>query len=213
MPKKPFELLAATTNPGKLLEIQTMMSVLPVSIFGLPSFAGVSEIEETGSSFLENASLKAAGYALQTGKWTLADDSGLQVEALGGAPGIYSARFGPANSDFDEKIRFLLQELDKSGSQNRSARFVAAVSFASPKGEIVYSTEGICRGSIAEKPFGKMGFGYDPIFIPDGFSQSFGQLPAELKNEMSHRARALRKFIRYLADFMGVSLDQTIFRL
>lgn len=212
MLKKDFELLAATTNLGKLREIEAALSKLPVSLISLSSFPEIREIPETGSSYAENASLKAAGYAWQTGKWTLADDSGLEVTALGGAPGIFSARFGGLTS-FDEKIKHLLAELTKSGTADRSARFAAAVALAEPTGRIVFSAEGICPGIIAEKPRGELGFGYDPVFIPEGFSTSFGELPPEIKNEISHRARALRKFIRYLADFMGVSLDQSIFRL
>lgn len=210
---KDFELLAATNNPGKLGEIRTLLTGLPVSLLDLTSFPRVREITESGSTFVENAALKAAGYARQTGKWTIADDSGLEVKALGGSPGIFSARFGSPNSDFDEKITYLLSEMDKSGSCDRSARFVAALAFAAPDGRLMFSTVGICRGTIAENPSGEGGFGYDPVFIPEGFLHSFGEIPLEVKNEISHRARALTKFIRYFADFMDVSLDQSIFRL
>lgn len=210
MQRTDFELLAATSNAGKFQEIKTLLSVLPLSLLNLASFPAVLEIAETGSSFMENASLKASGYARQTGRWTMADDSGLEVKAIGGAPGIFSARYGEPNSDFGEKIAYLLREIGKTGSRDRSARFVAALACAAPDGRIIFSTIGICRGAIAETPSGGGGFGYDPVFVPQGFLQSFAELPPEVKNEISHRARALRKFIRYFADFMGVSLDQSV---
>jgi XTP/dITP diphosphohydrolase len=145
---------------------------------------------------------------LQTGIWSLADDSGLEVEALGGAPGIFSARYAGANTSYQDKIQKLLDELKTTDDKERRARFVCAMAISDVKGEIKFVAEETCDGRIALTPKGANGFGYDPIFIPDGFGQTFGELADEIKQKISHRARAAEKIIQYLRAFKAVSLDQ-----
>lgn len=196
-----FELLIATKNVGKIKELEQLLADLPFVLRSLRDFPEVIEPEETGLTFAENAVLKAKYYALQTGLPALADDSGLEVSALGGAPGVYSARYAGENTDYDEKIERLLNELRAVSIDNRTARFVCAMAIADEKGEIKYLTEGVCNGKISFKPSGKNGFGYDPVFIPEGFHETFGELSNEIKRQISHRARACEKIIAYLRGF------------
>ncbi len=200
------ELLIATRNKGKIAEIEEFLRGKPFLIKGLGDFAGTRDVAETGGTFTENAILKARGYALQTGVFSLADDSGLEIEALGGAPGVFSARYGGENSGYDEKMRIVLAELAQakiSGKQRR-ARFVCAMALANERGEILGTSEGICSGSIALRPRGTGGFGYDPIFIPDGFSETFGELDEAVKQQISHRKRAFDGIMPFLLDFTRV---------
>jgi XTP/dITP diphosphohydrolase len=192
-------LLVATGNAGKIRELEEFLADLPFILRGLREFPNVSEVEETGATFTENAVLKAKGYAVQTELWTLADDSGLEVEALGGAPGVFSARYAGENSNDEEKIAKLLDELGEN--IERRARFVCVMAIADQTGDIKYISEGICDGRIALNPSGTKGFGYDPIFIPDGFEQTFGELSGVVKQKISHRARAMEKIIQYLRGF------------
>jgi XTP/dITP diphosphohydrolase len=201
----PTELLIATRNRGKLTEIRELINHLPLALKSLPDFPHTTEVEETGATFEENASLKAMAYALQTGLWSLSDDSGLEVYALGGAPGVYSARYaGPEASD-SERVELLLKELARTGDPLRSARFVCAVSISDPKGRIVNLSEGVCDGRIAFHPRGEGGFGYDPVFIPDGYEQTFGELSSEIKGLISHRARALAATRDFLLKLFGAN--------
>ena len=201
----PTELLIATRNQGKLTEIHELINHLPLALKSLLDFPNTTEVEETGATFEENAAIKATDYALQTGLWTLSDDSGLEVEALGGAPGIYSARYaGPAASDM-ERVELLLKELARTGDPFRRARFVCAVSIADPTGRIVNLSEGVCDGLIAFHPRGEGGFGYDPVFIPDGYEQTFGELSSEIKGLISHRARALAAMRDFLLKLFGAN--------
>lgn len=198
------EILIATKNAGKIKELGLLLAVLPISLRGLNDFPKIIEPAETGSDFASNAALKAKSYALQTGLWALADDSGLEVEALNGAPGVFSARYGGANAGDAEKIKKLLDELDKmppDAAPGRAARFVCVMAIADPTGEIKYLAEGICHGKIAGSPRGTNGFGYDPIFIPEGFEETFGELSNQIKRLISHRARASEKIIEYLRGF------------
>ena len=199
-----FELLIATKNVGKIKELEELMADTPVQLRSLNDFANVIEPEETGATFAENARLKAEFYASQTELWALADDSGLEVEALRGAPGVFSARYAGENASDEEKIAKLLQELNATQDRQRRARFVCAMAISDEKGEIKFLTEGVCDGKIALNASGTNGFGYDPIFIPDGFEQTFGELSGEIKREISHRARAAKKIIQYLCDFYAV---------
>lgn len=196
-----MQILLATRNPGKMDEFGTLLLGLPFEVIGLDRFANVSDVEETGTTFAENARIKAAGYARQTGVHTIADDSGLEIAALGGRPGVFSARYAGDFTGYDEKIRLLLIELASARSADRSARFVAYIAFALPDGEIVFEAEGTCEGSIAFEARGTSGFGYDPIFIPAGHNETFGESTVELKHSISHRARAAAKIMRYLRDF------------
>lgn len=199
-----FRLLLATGNQGKVRELRDLFAVLPIDLLDLNDFDSVEEVSETGSTFEENAVLKASGYARQTGVWALADDSGLEVAALGGAPGVYSARFAGAETGYDIKIAALRRQIDAGGETDRRARFVCVMALAAPNGEIRFTAEGICEGTIADAPRGTLGFGYDPVFVPDGFDRTFGELEEGMKQQISHRGRAAAQILRYLLDFIDV---------
>lgn len=198
-----MKLVLATSNPGKLTELRKMLSETPISVVSLADFKSIVSVDETGSTFAENAILKAAGYALQTGFPTLADDSGLEIEALDGRPGIHSARYG-GDIPFVEKMALILAEVAAIGSTERHARFVSSIAFADSHGRLIDTVDGECTGVLAEDPRGNGGFGYDPIFIPDGFDQTFGELPDDVKGQISHRSRAFFKIMPYLRDFYTV---------
>lgn len=198
-----LRLVLATSNQGKLLELRQLLDGVPVSILSLDEFPLITDVEETGATFSDNAALKAVGYALQTGLPTLADDSGLEVEALDGRPGIHSARYG-GNTSFAEKMAMVLDELVAVGDFNRRARFVSSIAFANANGAILRTVEGSCTGVLAESPRGNGGFGYDPIFVPDGHSRTFGELSKSAKRQISHRSRAFSKIMPYLRDFYAV---------
>ncbi len=192
----PLELLIATSNAGKLRELKVLLAGLPFCVKGLGDIQ-VAEVEETGATFAENAELKAAGYARQTGIWAFADDSGLEVEALKGAPGVFSARYGGPHTDYTSKMQLLLAAI-KNAEAGRHARFVCAIAVADPSGRIKAAATGVCRGTIAAIPSGSGGFGYDPIFIPNGYEQTFGELPGSIKSKISHRARAYDEILPFL---------------
>lgn len=175
-------LVAATSNPGKLKEIQPYFVDLGWELQLKPEEL---EIEETGETFLANACLKASEVAKATGQWAIADDSGLAVDALNGQPGIYSARYGKTDR---ERIERLLKEL--TGETNRKAQFVCAVATARPDGTIAVQVEGICPGEILEAPRGSGGFGYDPIFYVPAQQLTFAEMSPALKRSLSHRGRA-----------------------
>ena len=187
------ELLVATHNEGKTRELSDLLADAPLRLRGLKEFPWVEEAEETGATFEENAVLKARHYGSRCGLWTLADDSGLEVEALGGAPGVYSARYGGRGISYAERMGLLLEALAATGDEERRARFVCVIALADPRTGAVETFEGVCEGRIAHAPKGMGGFGYDPLFIPEGHAQSFGELPSEVKQSLSHRARALAK--------------------
>jgi XTP/dITP diphosphohydrolase len=199
-------LLVGTQNRGKLYELQALLGDLPFKLSSLTDFPNVTTVPETGESFIENASLKAVGYATQTGCLTLADDSGLEVDALGGAPGVLSARYAGDSASDAERTDKLLVELSSTPALKRSARFVSAVAIADGGGRILDVSVGECYGRIDFASRGSKGFGYDPIFIPSGYHQTFAELNTEIKNEISHRARALlgaREFLRTLTIASG----------
>ncbi len=201
MEKNNLKLLIATNNAGKIKEIGKLLADLPERLRSLNDFINVTEPEETGATFTENACLKAKSYARQTGLWALADDSGLEVEVLDGAPGIYSARYAAVNATDAQRIEKLLKEMFETNDENRRARFVCAMAIARETGEIEFTAEGVCDGRIAFEARGEGGFGYDPIFIPDGFTGTFGELSDDIKRQISHRARATFKIIQYLRGF------------
>lgn len=196
-----MEILIATQNVGKVKEIAELINNLPISIRSLQDFRDIPEPEETGSSFLENAVLKAEYYSRRTGLSALADDSGLEVKALGGAPGIFSARYAGIEATDAERIEKLLVEIDKTDDQERLAEFVCAAALTDEKGLTIRTATGICNGRISFAPHGVNGFGYDPVFIPEGFSKTFGELSNDEKQKISHRARAFEKIIGYLRGF------------
>jgi len=187
-----IELVVATRNRHKTREIQHILG--PVfKVRDLLADPEVSEIRESGTSFEENAKLKALAATRQLPALVIADDSGLEVDALGGAPGIYSARYAGANATDRDRIDKLLRELARVGATQdaRRARFRCVVALAH-NGSLLGTFEGIVEGRIADELRGDSGFGYDPIFIPEGFEQTFGELPKEVKNTISHRAKAIR---------------------
>jgi XTP/dITP diphosphohydrolase len=186
------ELLIATGNKGKVAELRSLLAGLPLRLRDLAEFPSAREVEETGRTFSDNAALKAQGYAEQTGLWTLADDSGLEVDALGGAPGVFSARYGGEGLTDADRVTRLLEELSRTDAKERRARFVCVIAIADPRGQVMNLSTGTCVGQIVHAPRGTHGFGYDPIFLPDGFEQTFGELTAEIKQDISHRALALK---------------------
>jgi len=204
MNKNNFQILMATKNSGKIKELKELLADLPIKLLSLKDFPDAAEVEETGGTFAENAALKAQSYALQTKIYALADDSGLEVAALDGAPGIFSARYAGENVRDETRIEKLLEEMSQTQNENRAARFVCAMSIADRNGEIIFTAEEFCEGTIAFKQRGQNGFGYDPVFIPSGFDKTFGELSAPIKRKISHRGRASIKIIRYLRDFIAV---------
>jgi XTP/dITP diphosphohydrolase len=197
-------ILVATRNPGKLREYAHLLADLPVEWLTLDQAGITLEVEETGDSFLTNARLKAAAYARAGGLPTLADDSGLEVDALGGAPGVNSARYaGPGASD-RERYELLLSKLKGVPQAQRSARFVCVVAIAMPHGAI-RTTRGEVRGRIIDQPRGEHGFGYDPVFWLEERGCTMAELPPDEKNKISHRARALRAMRPTLASWLGLS--------
>jgi len=187
-----IELVIATRNAHKTREIQHILGP-GFNLCDLGAHPGISEIRESGTSFEENAKLKALAASRQLPALVIADDSGLEVEALGGTPGIYSARYAGANATERDKIDKLLRELERvrPTDDRRRARFRCVVALARHT-NLLGTFEGIAEGRIANEARGDSGFGYDPIFIPEGFQQTFGELPEEVKNRISHRAKAIR---------------------
>jgi XTP/dITP diphosphohydrolase len=187
-----MEVLVATRNSHKTREIQHILGP-DFKVRDLAAHPEVLEIRESGTSFEENAQLKALAASKQLPALVIADDSGLEVDALGGAPGIYSARYAGANATERDQIDKLLGELARVGATDdrRCARFRCVVAIAR-NGNCLGTVEGVVEGKIANEARGDSGFGYDPVFIPDGFEQTFGEVPAEVKNNISHRAKAIR---------------------
>ena len=180
-------LVVATGNPGKLKEMQAYLAGLNWELILKPD---ALEIEETGVTFAENAHLKASQIAKATVQWAIADDSGLEVEALDGAPGVYSARYGRSDA---ERIERLLNEL--GNELNREARFVCVVAIARPDGTIALEAEGICPGRILHTPRGTDGFGYDPIFYVPSQGLTFAEMSSTQKRAVSHRGQAFQALL------------------
>ena len=197
-------LVLATKNSGKILEIKELIRNLPVEIVACSAYKDIPEIVEDGETFEDNATSKALGVAKATGEVALADDSGLEVDALHGAPGVHSARFAgegiPRGRERDranyEKLLSLLEGVEDAG---RTARFRCVAAIATPDGRVRLA-HGVCEGKIASAPRGCGGFGYDPVFIPNGYSKSFAELPQETKNSMSHRAGALKAVLPLIEE-------------
>ena len=191
-------LLLGTRNPGKVKEITRILEDSAWLFSSLQEFESVETPEETGETYADNAIVKARFYAAATGMYALADDSGLEVNALAGAPGVFSARYAGENASDAERRELLLSELAKTDDKDRKARFVSVVAIASRDGTILNLSEGICEGMVTSVPRGTGGFGYDPLFIPDGYDQTFAELAESIKNSISHRARALMKTNAFL---------------
>lgn len=193
------KILLATRNQGKKREMEQLLQDLPLEIVTLADIEDLPEIIEDGTTFAENASKKAGQTAAASGYVCLADDSGLVVDALGGRPGIYSARFAGEEADDGKNNEKLLSLLENVEEEKRQARFVCAIAVSDPQG-IIRVVTGVCEGMIAMEGKGTGGFGYDPLFIPLGSSRSFAQLSPEEKNAISHRAQALKKARKLLEE-------------
>jgi XTP/dITP diphosphohydrolase len=192
------EIIIASKNKGKIREIRQIYSDLPIAVV---ETADLPEVTEDGASFAENARKKAIEVARHTGKWALADDSGLEVDALGGAPGIHSARW--SGGDDEANNDKLLAELRDVPAAARTARYRAVVAVAAPDGRIVAEADGACEGVIGFERRGAGGFGYDPLFVLPQFGRTMAELPPETKNEISHRGQALRRLREPLTRALG----------
>jgi len=185
-----ISLVVATRNLGKTAEIRDLLKIFPVDIKNFDDFGPIPEIEENGNTFDENAYKKASFASRVLGLPALADDSGLVVESLGGMPGVHSARYAGEDASDEDRYGKLLKELE--GATNRNAAFECVISIAVPAGSAL-TYEGRCEGKIAEKPEGKNGFGYDPVFYFPDYNKTFAQLTMEEKSRVSHRGKALRE--------------------
>ncbi len=190
-----MKILVATHNTGKLREYAELLADVapggkPVEWVSLADLGIEADVEETGATFEENARLKAVAYARQSGLLTLADDSGLEVDALDGEPGVRSARYGGPGLDDAGRYRLLLENLEGVPDAGRGARFRCVVAVGTPEGD-VHTAEGICEGRIAHQPRGEHGFGYDPVFYVESRGATMAELGPAVKNRISHRARAL----------------------
>ncbi len=198
-----MKLLIASRNAHKTAEIRAIFELPTVELVDLGSFPHLPEVIEDGSTFQANAVKKAVTLALSTGLWTLADDSGLEVDALAGAPGVYSARYAGLAVDYAANNSKLLQAL--GDCQERTARFRCVVALASAEGKAQIA-EGVCEGQIIHACRGTQGFGYDPLFVPQGYEETFAEMTPDLKNRLSHRAAALRLArARWGAMLMGAA--------
>jgi XTP/dITP diphosphohydrolase len=195
-------LLIATKNQGKVLEVRSLLGTLPFELSSLAEFEGIETVAETGSTYRENAILKSSGYSRQTGLMSVADDSGFEVDALDGAPGVYSARYGGEGLNDLDRIHLVLDELAKRKRSQRTARFQSVVAVSDPDGNLLNVSEGTCEGEIVLEPRGHGGFGYDPIFVPLGYQKTFGELPESVKDRISHRALALSLTRRFLSEWL-----------
>ena len=195
-------LVLGTTNAGKLRELAELLEPLGIACCSLAGLANAIEVEETGSSFAENAALKATQQATALGRWVLAEDSGLVVDALGGAPGIYSARFSGAEATDARNNSLLLERLESQPAALRSAHYACHAALSDPNGRIVAVSSGVCGGVIADRPSGSGGFGYDPLFIVPEYQRTFGELSPAVKAVISHRARAMRAIIPAISRWL-----------
>jgi XTP/dITP diphosphohydrolase len=193
-----MKLVLATRNPGKVRELSQLLSPLGYEVLSLEHFPGVPEVVEDGATFKDNAVKKATAVARHTGQLALADDSGLEVDYLGGAPGVRSARFAGEGHDDRANNEKLLRLLAGVPPEKRTARFRCVVAVATPEGKVL-TTEGTCEGIIAEEPRGEGGFGYDPLFYVPSCGKTFAELDPEVKNRISHRGRALALMREILA--------------
>ncbi|HWP82925.1 MAG TPA: XTP/dITP diphosphatase [Bacteroidota bacterium] len=184
------QLLFASRNRNKVREVKTLLNDFDLTILSLDDFPAVPPTTEDGETFVQNALKKAREAFRHTGIPTLADDSGLEVFFLNGRPGVYSAHYAGEHGNDDANNKKLLEEMRGVAPRRRRAQFKAVMALVGPGYEKV--VEGICVGRLAEGPRGTNGFGYDPIFIPDGYAQTFGELPDDIKNKISHRARAIQ---------------------
>lgn len=201
-PSRGRKLLVATGNPGKVQSLRRFLQDVPFALSGLEALREYEPVEETGSTFEANARLKAEGYARQFGWLTLADDSGLAVDALNGEPGVFSARYGGPGLNDTQRCELLLRNLRQVPEHRRGAQFVCVVAVAEPEGECQLF-RGVRRGSIADRLRGDEGFGYDPVFIPEGSRHTYAEVSPASKDEISHRALAMEAAVRHLMQVLN----------
>ena len=194
-------IVLATTNKKKVEEMKRMFAGYNISFVTLNSFPGCPEVVEDGKTFRANALKKALAVSKFTGCPALADDSGLEVRALGGAPGVFSARYAGDKAKDSDNVRKLLREMRHSSGTDREARFVCCIAFATPEGKYKTFT-GYVRGIIGKKQKGFNGFGYDPVFYPEDLCKTFAEMTDQEKDRLSHRGRAMKKLYRYLKCMM-----------
>ena len=194
-----MKMILASNNKGKLREMRELLAGLGIEVLSQREAGYDIEVEETGTTFEENSYLKASAITALSGLPAVADDSGLMVDCLGGEPGVYSARYTGKHEDSDvDRYMYLLKKLE--GAEDRSAKFVSAVCCTFPNGDVI-RTRGECHGRILFAPVGEHGFGYDPVFGPDGQNGSMAELTDEEKNAISHRGKAVREFIEKLREY------------
>lgn len=197
------KLLIATNNKGKIIEFQELLDGIPFELV-TPSQIGIKlDVEEHGKTYHENAAIKAKAFAEASGLMTLADDSGLEVDALNGEPGLRSSRYAGENASDKERVQFLLNKLQDIAEDKRTARFRCVIAIARPHNSIEYC-EGKCEGRITFEPVGDNGFGYDPIFFFPELDKTMAELPSEIKNKISHRAVAAQKAVEFLKTIKTV---------
>jgi len=194
-------LLVATTNAKKLKELQDLLSDLPVQCLSLRDFPNVADVEETGRTFEENARIKALGYAGQTGVLTLGEDSGICCDALGGEPGVFSARFGGEPKNDDTNNKKLLELMCHVPEEKRTAYYESAIALAEPS-KLIGIVRGRVQGLITRDLRGSGGFGYDPLFFYPPYRKTFGEVPVAMKHRVSHRGQALGKFRELLQNYL-----------
>jgi XTP/dITP diphosphohydrolase len=190
-----IEVVLGSRNRKKSREVAEILAPHGIEVVSIADFPEVREVVEDGATFAENAARKASQPALALGRWVIGEDSGLMVDALGGRPGVYSARFsGPGATDETNNAR-LMEELAAVPAEQRIAAYVCSIALADPTGTIRLRSDGRCRGLIINEPRGENGFGYDPYFLIREYHRTFGELSARVKHQISHRARALAAFI------------------
>lgn len=200
-----MNLLVATGNQHKFLEISAILAVPRLTCVSLSKLVGIPEVVESGSTFEANAIIKAVTLARFSGMWTLADDSGLEVDALNGAPGVYSARYAGEPTDDGANNRKVMAAMN--GELNRKARFRCAIALSDPNG-VARTVSGSCEGHLLIAPHGVGGFGYDPLFVPNGYDQTFAELSSEIKNKISHRGCALKAAIEAWHKYFLLELPE-----
>lgn len=201
--------MIASRNRKKAAEIRDLLAPHGIEVLGVADFPNVPEVVEDGSTFAANAVKKAAETARAVGQWTLGEDSGLEVAALAGAPGIYSARFSGPNATDEANNAKLMSELAAVPDERRSARYVCNAALADPSGTIVLQVEAYCRGRITREPRGTNGFGYDPYFLIPEYHRTFGELSQAVKRRLSHRGRAFERLIPELVRLMHAAATRS----
>ncbi len=202
------KLLIATTNAGKVREFESLFQGLPIELVSLKTIPHLKEVPETSDTFAGNALLKARGYAAQAGLMTLAEDSGLCCDALEGAPGVFSARFAGEGKNDADNNRKLLELFEKIPVNCRGAQYESHIAIVRADGQVVGTSFGFVRGVIHHSEVGSQGFGYDPLFFYPPFQKTFGEVPLEEKNRVSHRAKAMQKALVILQDFIARATAQ-----